>query len=232
MKVATLVAAVLSVVVVAGSQALNAADPWNNAGSRMQPTRGFLGLPVPQQWSSGRAPMANSGLRYGVPTSDLQNNSVNCVNGFCGTAACANGQCLPGVCQNGQCATQQCPNGNCGYAPNAANRTGRGTVSDWFPRTTRAPLADPFRRSEQPASRDSWTQRSGRPVLPPLEDAFNSRYNREDLNLRNEYFGSDPADRYRETQDYGRSNSETWSRPTSRRSMEAPAESVSGIARF
>jgi hypothetical protein len=59
-------------------------------------------------------------------------------------------------------------------------------------------------------------------VLAPLDDAFSSRYRQDDLNLRNEYFGSDPRSRM---------NSNELSRP-SRRSLEAPAESNGSVARF
>ena len=82
--------------------------------------------------------------------------------------------------------------------------------------------------------RDTWAQRTQRPALDPLEETFNSRYRREELNLRNDYFGreSDADYGYRsQSQSRSRTNSSDWDR-ASQRSMEAPADNFSGVARF
>jgi hypothetical protein len=78
---------------------------------------------------------------------------------------------------------------------------------------------------------DGWAPRSGR---NPLKDAFSSQYRRNDLDLKHEYFGSDSRSR-NELQApvpvRSRMNPDEWT-PSSRRSMEAPAETFSGVARF
>ena len=71
-------------------------------------------------------------------------------------------------------------------------------------------------------------------VLAPVDDAFNSRYRREELNLRDEYFGreSDADYGYRsQSQSRSRTNSSDWDR-ASHRSMEARADNFNGVARF
>lgn len=155
-----------------------------------------------------------------------------CPNGQCLNGACASGNCSNGCCVNGQCATGECltgayrggncPNGNCGTGSYTNNRYPVGAQSDWSLRSPRTGLANPYRRSEEFDDRNGWTQRTSRPVLAPLDDAFSSRYRQDDLNLRHEYFGNDPRSRM---------NSNEWNRP-SRRSLEVPAESNGSVARF
>ena len=156
----------------------------------------------------------------------------DCSNGQCLNAACANGDCPNGCCVNGQCTTGECltgayrggncPNGNCNTGSYTNNRYPVGAQADWSPRSTRTGLADPYRRADEFDDRGGWTQRTSRPVLAPLDDAFSSRYRQNDLDLRNEYFGNDPRSRM---------NSNEWNRP-SRRSLEAPASSSDSVARF
>jgi len=168
----------------------------------------------------------------------------NCANGQCATGACANGQCATGncpggqcatgACANGQCATGNCPNGNCAIGGYTNNRMPMGAQSDWSPRSSRTGLADPYRRSGSVTDRDTWTQRVQRPVLDPLDETFSSRYRREELNLRNDYFGRESDADFgnrSQSQSRSRTNSSDWDRP-SQRSMEAPADNFNRVARF
>jgi hypothetical protein len=256
MKTSTLLTAGLYVLLATRSLTAMAADPRVTTGPGSVPQRGLFGLPVPQQWTGGRAasnyrpagyvptgynancPSGNCQSGYGVQTGYAgqpgSGANRNCANGQCATGACANGQCATGNCVNGQCATGNCPNGNCGTSPYKNGRLPLGAQSDWSPRSSRTGLSDPYRRSGDAADYDGWTQRTQRPVL---DDAFNSRYRREELDLRSDYFGSSSNDRpdyrsdYRpQSNDRPRLNSNEWNRP-SRRSMEAP-ENSSGVARF
>lgn len=258
MKFSTLLTASLYLVLMSRSFTAAAADPRLNNGYNAAPNRGLFGLPMPQQWSGARPSAANSGsINYGYrqtgynpscPNGNCSTGSgyrgtmANCPNGQCGTGACPNGQCLNsacangdcpnGCCVNGQCTTGECltgasrrgncPNGNCNTGSYTSNRYPVGAQADWSPRSSRTGLADPYRRSDEYNDRTEWTQRTSRPVLAPLDDAFNSRYRQDDLSLRNEYFGNDPR---------SRANPNEWNRP-SRRSLEAPADSSSSVARF
>lgn len=154
-----------------------------------------------------------------------------CSNGQCLNGACASGNCPNGCCVNGQCTTGECltgayragdcPNGNCNTGSYSNGRYPLGTQMNWSPRTQTG-VADPYRRSGEFDDRNGWTQRTSRPVIAPLNDAFSSRYRQDDLNLRNEYFGNDPRNRM---------NSNEWNRP-SRRSLEVPADTTGSVARF
>jgi len=251
MKTSTLLTAGLFLLLASRSLSVTAADPRLGNGYGAAPNRGLFGLPMPQQWSGARPTGAaigsgysNSGYNANCPNGNCQTGygvqagyrgqTGNCANGQCATGNCPNGQCATGACANGQCTTGNCPNGNCGVGGYTSNRMPMDAQSDWSPRSSRTGLADPCRRSGDVADRDSWTQRAQRPVLDPLDEAFNSRYRREELNLRDEYFGreSDADNSYRsQSQSRSRMNSNEWDRP-SRRSMEAPAESFTGVARF
>lgn len=256
MKFSTLLTAGLYLVLMSRSLTVSAADPRLSGGYNTAPNRGLFGLPMPQQWSGARPMGMNGGAsNYGYRqagynpncpngncSTDYREAMSNCPNGQCSTGACANGQCLNGACAsgncpngccvNGQCTTGECltgayrggncPNGNCGTGSYTNSRYPVGAQSDWSPRSPRTGLADPYRRSNEFDDRNGWTQRTSRPVLAPLDDAFSSRYRQDDLNLRNEYFGNDPRSRM---------NSNELNRP-SRRSLEAPAESNSSVARF
>lgn len=263
MRTFILKSAALTLLVLSSSLTTQAADPRFGSAYQPQPTRGLLGLPMPQQWTGARGYASNS---YGANCPNGQCRPVNCPNGRCSTGQCANGQCpcpngecsadccVNGVCMtgeclngscpngqcgtgrcpNGQCATGNCPNGNCGPNASTGFMYDRRSQSDWMPRTTRAPQADPYRGS---ASRNTegWTQRSLRPVRTPLEDSFSSRYRQEDLNLRSDYFGNesfDRMDRLSRGRTDERLNSREWVHPSSRRSLEAPTESTGGVARF
>lgn len=240
MKISTLLTAGLYLVLMSRSFTVSAADPRFSGGYNTAPNRGLFGLPMPQQWSGAR-PMGANGVasNYGYRQAGYNPNCPNgncstgaCANGQCATGACVNGDCLNGNCVNGQCSNAglqtgayrggNCPNGNCGTGSYTNGRYPIGAQSDWSPRSTRTGLADPYRRSDEFDDRNGWTQRTSRPVLAPLDDAFSSRYRQDDLNLRNEYFGNDPRSRM---------NSNEWNRP-SRRSLEAPAESSGSVARF
>ena len=240
MKISTLLPAGLFLLLMSRSLTASAADPRFSGGYNNAPNRGLFGLPMPQQWSGARPMGVNGGAsNYGYRQAGY---NPNCPNGNCSTGACANGQCATGACVNGNCPTGACVNGNCsnaglqtgtyrgGNCPNGNCGTGSytnsrypvGAQSEWSPRSTRTGLADPDRRSDEFDDRNGWTQRTSRPVLAPLDDAFSSRYRQDDLNLRNEYFGNDPRSRM---------NSNERNRP-SRRSLEAPAESSGSVARF
>ncbi len=251
MKISTLLTASLYLVLMSRSFTAAAADPRFSSGYNTAPNRGLFGLPMPQQWSGAR-PMGMNGVssNYGYRQAGYNSNCPNgncstgyrgamsnCPNGQCSTGACPGGQCLNGAsatgnCPNGQCTTGaslngayqagNCPNGNCGTGSYTNSRYPVGAQADWSPRSPRTGLADPYRQADEFDDRNGWTQRTSRPVLAPLDDAFNSRYRQDELNLRNEYFGNDPRSRM---------NSNELNRP-SRRSLEAPASSNGSIARF
>jgi hypothetical protein len=219
----------------------------------------MLGLPMPQQWSGVRQTgltRGNNGQAYfpagsaaNCPNGQCANGQCangqfqtgSCPNGQCSTGECANGQCATGTCSTGQCSTGQCstgnrstgrcPNGNCGTAPYPGNQYPQGVQSGWSPRNSRATEADPVRRSGQLSDADAWTPRSG---LNPLNEAFSSTYRRNDFDLKSEYFGGDSRSRDElraPVPARSRNNSDEWTH-SSRRSMEAPAEMFSGVARF
>jgi len=240
MKFSTLLTAGLYLVLMSRSLTVSAADPRLSGGYNTAPNRGLFGLPMPQQWSGARPMGMNGGASsYGYRQAGYNPNCPNgncstgaCADGQCATGACVNGNCPTGTCVNGQCSNAgiqtgayrggNCPNGNCGTGSYTNSRYPVGAQSDWSPRSTRTGLADSYRRSDEFDDRNGWTQRTSRPVLAPLDDAFSSRYRQDDLNLRNEYFGNDPRSRM---------NSNEWNRP-SRRSLEAPASSSGSVARF
>lgn len=252
MKISTLLTAGLYLLLASRSLTAMAGDPRFNNSYSTPPARGLFGLPLPQQWSGNRPRSTNAGFgqysptgyNMNCPNGNCQtgyrgqtghgNQAANCVNGQCTTGNCPNGNCTTGACANGQCTTGDCPNGNCGTGAYSNNRFPVGARSDWSPRTSRTGLTDTYRRSDDFADRDTWTQRTHRPVLAPLNDTFNSRYRRDDLNLRDEYFGNDDSRTYDsrlQSQPRTRLNSNEWNRP-SRRSLEAPADSTNGVARF
>ena len=240
MKISTLLTAGLYLVLMSRSFTASAADPRFGGSYNSAPNRGLFGLPMPQQWSGARPMGMNGGASsYGYRQAGYNPNCPNgncstgaCADGQCATGACVNGNCPTGTCVNGQCSNAgiqtgayrggNCPNGNCGTGSYTNSRYPVGAQSDWSPRSTRTGLADSYRRSDEFDDRNGWTQRTSRPVLAPLDDAFSSRYRQDDLNLRNEYFGNDPRSRM---------NSNEWNRP-SRRSLEAPASSNGSVARF
>lgn len=242
MKISTLLTSVLSLAVTSVSLTAAAQDPRYPAPvSRYNsvPQRTLLGLPLPQQWSGVRPVDPNrgrSGQAYGpagystnCPNGQCQTGS--CPSGQCSTGACASGLCSTGACTSGQCSTGRCQNGTCGSAPDTISPYRQGVHSGWSPRNSRATLADPFRRSGQLSDADAWTPRSGR---NPLNDAFGSQYRREEFDLKSEYFGGDSRILNHQqvpVQTRSRVNSDEWTAP-SRRSMEAPAETFSGVARF
>jgi len=188
------------------------------SGYNPAPSRTLLGLPMPQQWQGiPRAGQSRSGMGQNVP------------GGY--AANCPNGQCQTGDCANGLCNGGRCPDGVCGTTPYANSQDPRAWQSGWSPRNTHDSLADSFRRSGGLSDSDAWTPRSG---LNPVDEALNSRYRRSDLDLKSEYFGGDSL-RQQELRapvpSRSRAQSDERGYP-SRRPMEAPVESFSGVARF
>ena len=246
MKTSTLLTAGLFLLLASRSVTATAADPRLSNGYSTAPNRGLFGLPMPQQWSGSRPTGMGYNAGYNTTGYNASGYNANCPNGNCQTGYrgqtgyagqngnCVNGQCATGACANGQCATGNCPNGNCAVGGYTNNRMPMGAHSDWSPRSSRTGLADPYRRSGGVTDRDTWTQRAQRPVLDPLDETFNSRYRREELNLRNDYFGRESDADFgnrSQSQSRTRTNSSDWDR-ASQRSMEAPADNFNGVARF
>lgn len=251
MKTSTLLTAGLLLLLASRSLSVSAADPRIGTSYNATPNRGLFGLPMPQQWSGARptgyngAGYTQGGYSANCPNGNCQTGGYgvqtgyrgqtgNCANGQCATGACASGQCATGNCPNGQCVTGNCPNGNCAATGYSGNRLPQGAQSGWSPRSSRSGLADPYRRSGDYSDRNEWTQRAQRPVLDPLNDTLNSRYRRDELELRNDYFGNQSGSGYdHRTQSRSplRTNSNEWDRPSGR-SMEAPSNGHNGVARF
>ena len=212
MKTTSLLTAGLYVLLLTRSVIVSAQDRQNpNYGAPMSSgdnggmNRTRFGLPMPQQWSRVRP----TGMSRGFNGQSVGGQSVG--------ARFSNGNY-----SSGYRGMSNCPNGQC---PQRAQSGGMSF-------NTRSMPADPFRRSGDLSGRDQWTQR---PVVAPLNDAYRRfGYDRNDLNLRSEYFGdeSDKGDDFpAQTQPNSNFNSNEWTRP-SRRSMEAPASTRSGIVRF
>ena len=257
MKTSTLLTAGLYVLLLTRSLSVIAQDRRNpnygapmNSGFNGGMNRSLFGLPMPQQWSGARPTGMSRGFNgQGYAPS---RNPANCANGQCQSGIGARGQYSAGRCANGQCETGSCANGQCGIGQSAGGQFLNGNYTSGYrgmsncpngqcpqnaqrggmPRGTRSMPADPFRRSGDLSGNDSWTQR---PVVAPRTNAFRGAgYDRNDLDLRSEYFGneSDNSDDFRaQTQSRSDENSKEWTRP-SRRSLEAPATTRSGIARF
>lgn len=161
MKTFSLLRMVLFVLLAVRTANALAFDPRTGPVYSAPPARGFLGLPVPQQWSnarpaaggivtnmpvrnaapgngvnrpSGRPPVCPNGNCY-LPAAS--GGSANCANGQCsfsasGSAYCPDGRCSTGACLNGQCSPQNCLNGTC---PNSANLwTPVSHRQEWTPR--------------------------------------------------------------------------------------------------
>lgn len=207
------------------------------------PVAGYQTTGSPVAGYSPNCPNGNCQTGYRPQSGSCANgqcSTTGCANGQCSTTGCANGQCLTGGCANGQCATgasansiyptTNCPGGKCGTNPYANGRLPMAAQNDWSPRSSRVGLTDHYSRTGNVSDRDAWTQRTLRPALAPLDDAFNSRYRQDDLDLRNEYFGNESGAGY-DQRSNSRTNSNQWNRP-SQRSMEAPVQTHSGVARF
>ena len=231
-----------------------------NSGYNGGMNRSRFGLPMPQQWSRARPTGMSRGFNgqgyaasgYSANCANGQCQSGNGAAGQCSTGRCANGQCPTGACAGGQCRTGSCANGQCdngqsqglqfsngnyssGYRGTSNCPNGQcpqGAQSGGMARNTRSMPADPFRRSGDLSGSDQWTRR---PVVAPLNDGYRGTgYDRNDLDLRSEYFGDEANNRYdfpARTPSRSDYNSNEWARP-SRRSLEAPATTRSGIARF
>lgn len=183
----------------------------------------------------------STGNRSGGRSPNGQRSTAACPNGQCLNAACANGQCPLGCCVNGTCLTgactsdargsAACPKGNCRLSPNLNLQAQSGVQSGWMPRSVRSVPSDSFQRSGEFSENDGRTQR---PAIAPLPDVWSPDYRPEELNLRSGYFGyeDDARDDHRSVRPgYSHSSSDGWSMPA-RRSLEAPVESTSGVARF
>ncbi len=167
-----------------------------------------------------------------------QSQNGNCANGQCSTSRPQFGQYENAAYQNGRssagaCANGRCPTGSLGSATNAYPRGGyqqgfdQGRVNTGY----RGAPTDPFRRSGALSDDNEWVQRT---PIAPLNDAFDSRYRQDDLDLRSEYFGSDSRRDFeprQRTQPGSRNSSDDWN-SSPRRSLQAPVESRSGVARF
>lgn len=158
-----------------GCRALHcaAADPLrgtvrNETVQRAPVQRTVFGLPLPQQWTSGRPPGFSRSFRPVIPPGQLSANG--CVNGQCNRGVCASGRCATGG-SSGQLRGGACAGGVC-----------RPVGSSGVVRTQ---PADPFRRGAAEESEPEWLSR---PVVAPLKEAFGSDYDRERLDLRSEYF--------------------------------------------
>ncbi|MFN9717176.1 MAG: hypothetical protein ACK58L_00685 [Planctomycetota bacterium] len=114
-----------------------------------------------------------------------------------------------------------CPNGRCGVNgtwEQSQRSTGSGSLSAWSQRNTREP-ADPFRTSGSQYQNESWTQRSLRPVLEPVNDTFRSRYSRDELDLNSDYFRGNAG--FEDANDRDRPSSRDRKAPSDR-SIERP----------
>lgn len=119
-------------------QAQGFRSPYGGSGTNANPSRTFLGLPIPQQWSGNRPAAMNQYSGSGAYRSNSYNNQYsgefangqcttgncpirrnttvncsagNCANGTCRNCSCPNGACANGLCASGQCPT--CANGQC-----------------------------------------------------------------------------------------------------------------------
>ncbi len=104
--------------------------------SNSGPSRTFLGLPVPQQWTGVR-PTANQNTGYGAQQgyNAIGLNSSSCANGQCSNGSkqagygspdtCANGRCTSGTCSNCNCPAGACASGLCASGQCAACANGQ-----------------------------------------------------------------------------------------------------------
>ena len=130
-------------------QAQGFRSPYGGSGTNANPSRTFLGLPIPQQWSGNRPAAMNQYSGSGAYRSNSYNNqysgefakgqcttgncpirrnaTVNCSTGNCANGTCRDCNCPNGACANGLCASGQCPtcaNGQCAGCANG--RCGSG----------------------------------------------------------------------------------------------------------
>jgi hypothetical protein len=238
------------------------AYPGSNYPAANVQRGGLFRLPMPQQWSGGRpsrvsrpyGPQDNYGIATGGCVNGQRgpvNSSGNCPDGRCGTVACPGGVCPTGAdlsytssrCVGGGCQTGNCVNGNCAPDPRLSSRCPGGIcppsqMGGWSPRTTRQPTADPFRSLRSVADDNQWMP-SRRSSSRPLTDAVRpTDYRRDQWDLQSDDFrparGSSEWDVRNDRMDrsQGGFDDRSLSRPASNRSIEAPAEAHSGVARI
>ena len=250
MKIFNLVSMLSITVVLATSaivQAQNFRSPYNCPSCSTGPTRTFLGLPLPQQWTGTRPA---SMTQYPGNRENLNNRnygqSSSCADGQCPTGNCSNGKCSTGRCSNGQCTTNRpifsqgtnanCTNGQCrlNQSPNGRSYSNPEyeAQDNWSPRTTRSNITDPFRSEEYQNRNDQGMQRSE--FRNPVNDLLPSRYNANDLDLRRPYFNDQSSElinnRPSETSS-GINN--VWAPLPGKRSLiGVPADRAYGVARI
>ena len=146
MKTSKLFSAVCVAILLAAPvfvQAQNSRSPYGAPGTNAGPSRSFLGLPIPQQWSGNRPSTTNQYSGNAAYRSNDYNNPYpgqfangqyaignrangrcgtgnrttgNCATGNCRNCKCPNGACASGLCASGQCPT--CVNGQCAGCAN------------------------------------------------------------------------------------------------------------------
>ena len=106
-------------------QAQDVRSPFGASRTNAGPSRSFLGLPIPQQWSGNRPAATNqysgngvyrSNSNYGQYSafgSNGQYGSGQCETGNCPMGRSATGQFASGNCRNGNCTTGACNNCSC-----------------------------------------------------------------------------------------------------------------------
>ena len=124
-------------------QAQDFRSPYGAPGTNAGPSRTFLGLPIPQQWSGNRSSTTNqysgnaayrskgynesyagqfangqypTGNRANGRCGTGNNTTGNCADGSCRNCNCPNGACASGLCVSGQCPT--CADGECAGCAN------------------------------------------------------------------------------------------------------------------
>ena len=124
-------------------QAQDSRSPYGASRTNAGPSRSFLGLPIPQQWTGNRPAVTNQYSGNGASRSNSDNSQFsrefangqcatgnclsprnatanyatdNCANGTCRNCNCPDGACASGLCASGQCAT--CANGQCAGCAN------------------------------------------------------------------------------------------------------------------
>lgn len=115
-------------------QAQDFRSPYGAARTNAGPSRSFLGLPIPQQWSGIRPAAASRYSGNGVYRGSNYNNSSagqfsnartssgQCATGNCRNGRYADGNGMTGSCAAGTCRDCSCPNGACASGLCASGR--------------------------------------------------------------------------------------------------------------
>ncbi len=233
-------------------QAQDFGSTYGGASRNMGVPRGFLGLPLPQQWTgtcpssmsqSGRQGSTFSSRNYGR-SSPCSNG--NCSNQNCSTGTCATGNCSTENCANGQCTTRRpvmelvpsanCANGQCrlNQSPSTRSNSYPRNVAqeDWSRRSPHSNAADPFQDEEYLNRNENWSQRPD--VRKPFNDLMPSRYNSDDLDLRRPYFNNQSSEmiRDRAIEPASDSTNVRAPRPLTRSLIGAPVNRDHGVAQI